>query len=220
MSSIAISLMALACVFGGAVVGLLLRGVLPQQHLSPDSKETVKVGTGLVATMSALVLGLLVSSAKNFYDTQGAELNQMSADAVVLDRLLAHYGPETQEARDELRVSVIRLLERIWPRERTQLSTSPRTSSEALLDKVRALSPKNDQQRSLQAQALSITVGLTRTRWLMYEQSNASVSKTLVVMMVFWLTVVFVGFGLFAPRNATAIGSLFAGALSFLARFS
>lgn len=85
----------LALVFGGALAGLLLRRSLPQDHISPDSKDAVKLAMALVSTMSALVLGLLVSSAKTFYDTQSAELNQMSADVVALDRLLAHYGPET-----------------------------------------------------------------------------------------------------------------------------
>lgn len=215
VSSIVISLIVFAFVFGGAVVGILLRVSLPKDHLGPDSKDTVKVGMALVSTMSALVLGLLVSSAKTFYDTQGAELNQMSADIVVLDRLLAHYGPETKEARDELRVDVIRLLDRIWPREQPS-QEAPRTeaSSEALIDKIQALSPKDDRQRSLQAQSLSLAVGAARTRWLMYEQSNASVSRTLLVIMVFWLTAVFISFGLFAPPNTTAIASLFAGALS------
>jgi hypothetical protein len=84
------------------MAGMLLRGSLPRDHTSSDSKETVKLGMGLVSTMSALVLGLLVSSAKSFYDTQSAELNQLSADVVAVDRLLTHYGPETKDARDML----------------------------------------------------------------------------------------------------------------------
>lgn len=113
MSSTAISFIVLALVFGAALAGLLLRHSLTQDHISADSKDTVKLSMALVSTMSALVLGLLVSSAKTFYDTQSAELNQMSADIVALDRLLAHYGPETREAREELRVVVIRNLDRI-----------------------------------------------------------------------------------------------------------
>src|SRR6185437_8356120 len=97
--------------------GMCLRVCLPQDHLSGETKETVKLGMALVSTMSALVLGLLVSSAKTFYDTQSAEVNQMSADVVSLDRLLAHYGPETKQAREGLRVAVIRNLDRIWPQE-------------------------------------------------------------------------------------------------------
>jgi hypothetical protein len=216
MSSVAISVIVFAAVFGGALTGMLLRNSIPQNHLSGDSKETVKLGMALVSTMSALVLGLLVSSAKSFYDVQSAELNQLSADVVALDRLLAHYGPETKAAREALRVAVARNLARLWPPERRQASEAPLTekSAEGLFDEIQALSPKDDKQRSLEAQALSLTLNIGRMRWLMYEQSNASVSKTLLAVMIFWLVVVFVSFGLFAPRNATAIASLFAAALA------
>src|SRR5215469_14885588 len=164
---------------------MLLRRFLPDNHLSADSKETVKLGMALVSTMSALVLGLLVSSAKSFFDTQSAELNQMSADVVVLDRLLAHYGPETKEAREELRVDVIRNLDRIWPQERTRTSEEPVSdkSGESGLDAIEALSPKDDMQRSLGAQALNLAINVGRMRWLMYEQSNVSFSRTLLVVM-------------------------------------
>ena len=102
MNSIAVSLTVFACVFGGAVCGILLRRVLPQDHLSADSKQVVTMSMGLVATMAALVLGLLVTSAKSYYDAQSAELTQMSAKVILLDRLLAHYGQETKEVRDLL----------------------------------------------------------------------------------------------------------------------
>jgi len=216
MSSAAISFIVFTSVFGGALAGMLLRGSLPQEHLSGDSKETVKLGMAFVSTMSALVLGLLVSSAKSFYDTQSAELNQMSADIVALDRLLAHYGPETEEARKALRISVNRSLARLWPGQRTQSSEAPQSerSAEPVLEEIQALSPKDDKQRSLEAQALNIALDIGRIRWLMYEQSNASFSRAFLVVMVFWLIVVFISFGIFAPRNAIAIGSLCAAALA------
>jgi uncharacterized membrane protein len=99
MSSLTISLIMLACVFGAALLGILLHAVLPQHHLSSETKDIVKLGMGLVGTMSALVLGLLVASAKNSYDTQSAELTQLSANIALLDRGLALYGPETKETR-------------------------------------------------------------------------------------------------------------------------
>ena len=95
MSSIGISAIVFACVFGGAMFGVFLRAVLPEHHWNPESKDVVKLGMGLVATMCALILGLLVSSAKSYFDTQSSELTEMSSKIVMLDRLLAHYGPET-----------------------------------------------------------------------------------------------------------------------------
>ena len=215
MSSMAISLIVFACVFGGAVFGMCLRSALPHDHLSAESRAVVKLGMGLVATMSALVLGLLISSAKSSYDTQSAELTEMSAKIVVLDHVLAHYGPETKETRDLLRVSVISILERIWPHERTQTSqVEPLAGGEDVYDKVQALVPKDEKQRSLQAQALSMLMGLGQTRWLMYEQGATAVSKPLLVVLVFWLTVIFFSFGLYARPNATVATALFASGLS------
>src|SRR4030095_6662186 len=114
MSSITISLIVFACIFGGALLGILLHAVLPQHHLSNESKDIVKLGMGLVGTMAALVLGLLVASAKGSYDTQSAELTQMSANIALLDRVLALYGPETKETRALLRGAVARVLDQMW----------------------------------------------------------------------------------------------------------
>jgi len=216
MSSLAVSMIVFACVFGGTACGILLSRALPEHHLSADSKETVRMGMGLVATMAALVLGLLISSAKSSYDAQSGELTQVSARIILLDRLLAHYGPETKEVRDLLRGTVADSIDRIWPQERTQPSKlgAPSTGPEAVLVKIQALSPKDDRQRALQAQAFAILIDLAQTRWLMYEQGVGSVSGPMLVILVFWLVAIFLTFGLFAPRNATAITALFVAALS------
>src|SRR5215470_3938357 len=115
MSAIAIGSIVFACVFGGALLGMLLRGLLPDRHLSADSKDVVRLGMGLLATMAALVLGLLIASAKGSYDTQRGEVTQMAANVVLLDRVLAHYGPESKDARDLLRRYVAQVLEQMWP---------------------------------------------------------------------------------------------------------
>ena len=216
MSSTIISLIVFACVFGGALLGIFLHAVLPQNHLTNESKDIVKLGMGLVGTMAALVLGLLVASAKGSYDTQSAELTQMSANIALLDRVLAHYGPETKEARALLRGAVVRLLDQMWSKDGTSASSSAPTSAggEILYDKMQGLSPKNDTQRSLQGQALSMAMDLGKTRWLMYEQATTSVSIPLLVVLVLWLAAIFISFGLFAPFNGTVVASLFVSALS------
>jgi len=212
MSSTIISLIVFACVFGGALLGIFLHAVLPQHHLSSESKDIVKLGMGLVGTMAALVLGLLVASAKGSYDTQSAELTQMSANIALLDRALALYGPETKEARALLRGAVARILDQMWSS--ASLSVPTAAGGEILYEKIQGLSPKNDTQRSLQGQALSMAVDLGKTRWLMYEQATTSVSMPLVVVLVCWLTAIFISFGLFAPFNGTVVASLFVSALS------
>jgi len=217
MSSISVSIIVFTCVFGGAVCGILLNRALPPTHLGADSKDVVRMSMGLVATMAALVLGLLVSSAKSFYDAQSTELTQMSAHLILLDRILAHYGPETKEARDLLLGTIADSIDKAWPPERTRpskLGAPSSTNSETFIGKIQALSPKDDRQRSIQGQALSIAMSLAQTRLLMYEQEASSVSSPMLVILVFWLTALFVSFGLFAPRNATVITALFFAALS------
>lgn len=215
MSSIALALITFAVVFGGALLGIALRAVLPQSELNADSKDVVKLGVGLIATMAALVLGLLIASAKSSFDMQNSELTEMASRVVLLDRVLAHYGPETKEARDELRSSVVRSFNWVSSKDTAGASQfEPAANGEVLYDKIQGLSPKDDVQRSIQAQALSILVGLGQMRWLIAEQRISSVSTPLLLVLIFWLIIIFVSFGLFAPRNATVIVSLLVSALS------
>ena len=171
---------------------------------------------GMIVTMTALVLGLLVASAKSFYDTQSNELTQLSANVILLDRALAHYGPEANEARDLLRGAAARTLDLIWHQSHQQPPQMAPTAAggEILYDKIQALSPKNDVQHALQAQASSMAIDLGKLRWLMFEQGSTGVSLPLLVVLVLWLAIVFASFGLFAPPNVTVIATLFLCALS------
>jgi hypothetical protein len=213
MSPLTVGLIVFACVFGGALLGIFLHSSLPEHHLSADSKDIVKLGMGLVATMAALVLGLLVASAKGSYDAQSAELTRMSANIALLDRVLNRYGQETKEARELLRGAAANILDQMWSEDGTP-DAPPAAGGEILYDKVAGLSPKNDTERSLQGHALSITMDVGKARWLMYAQAAASVSMPLLVVLVIWLSVIFISFGLFAPFNATVVSSLFISAMS------
>jgi hypothetical protein len=195
---------------------MILRTSLPDHHLSAESREVVKLGMGLVATMAALVLGLLVASAKSSFDAQSSELTQASANIVVLDRVLAKYGPETKEVRGVLRGAVVGIIEGTWSHDRHDFSQFGGASkgSGSLLEKIQALSPETEFQRALKSQAWNMALNLGQTRWLLYEQGATKVSRPMVVMMVFWLTIVFVSWGLFAPRNPTVVATLFTAALS------
>ena len=214
MSSITMSSIVFACVFGGALVGLLLHAVLPHHHLGADTKDIVKLGMGLVGTMAALVLGLLVASAKGSYDAQSAEVTQLAANVALLDRVLARYGPETKDMRAFLRVAAIRALDQMWPKDNATQFAPTATGAEVFYEKIQGLSPKDDTQHSLQSQAVSMAMDIGKMRWLMYEQAVGSVSLPLLVILVLWLTAIFVSFGLFAPFNGTVVCSLFIAALS------
>src|SRR6266567_7495803 len=219
MSSMTISGIVFACVFGGGLFGLFLRRVLPEQHLSQESKDVVKLGMGLVGTMTALVLGLLIASAKNSFDTQRSGLAQLSANIIFWDRLLAHYGPEANDARAMLRASVADILDRTWPEEGARSGqTGPKTGSEGLYEglyeKIQELSPKNDAQRALQAQALKVGTDIAQARWLLLAQKGRSIPIPFLVVMVSWLTILFTSFGMFAPPNGTVLVTLLVCALA------
>jgi len=216
MSEAAISGIVFACVFGGALLGMFLRVSLPEHHLSTDSKDFVKLGMGLIATMAALVLGLLIASAKNSYDIQRNELTQISASIIVLDRLMSNYGPETKEARDLLRRSVVHTLGQMWPEHRSRAAQlEPGVPADALHDKIYRLSPRNEDQRLLKSQALTITLNLRQMRWLEVEQrEGSSIPMAVLAVLIFWLAIIFVSFGLFAPPNSTVLTVLFVCVLS------
>jgi hypothetical protein len=202
-------------VFVGALVGLFLRAALPDHHLSADTKDAVKLAIALVATMSALLLSLLIATAKSAYDTRSNQLTQMSADIVILDHLLVHYGPETKDARTLLRIAVASGLVRFRPTDQSaSASLEPTGSFEVIYDKISQLSSQNEVQRSLQGQALNLAMDLARMRLLLFENAGSSIPLPFLVVLVFWLSVIFASFGLFAARNATVIAAFLVAALS------
>lgn len=218
MSPLEIGLIVFACVLGAAMLGLFIGSVLPEHHLSQDTKDVVKLGTALIATMAALVLSLLISSAKSSFDLMGSELVQNAARAISLDRALADYGPETREIRDLLKRAYAARIELMFSRDesrRAKLNTPEQVvAMEGLLGKLWALSPQNDAQRGFRSQALEIAGEMSTTRWLLVLQKDEPIPMALVVVLVFWLAIIFATFGLFAPRNATVVAALFVCALS------
>jgi hypothetical protein len=217
-SSLTIGLISAGCIFGGVLLGLVLRGLLPDYHLRDDSKDTVKVGAGMIATVSALVLGLLVASAKNAFDTTEAEMTQCGAKIIVLDRLLADYGPETKAAREQLRRTVTAQIEDLWPEEKKEVSgltAFERMNGMAVVQMtLLKITPATDAQRQLFATAQQIISDLRQSRWLLIEQTQNVIPIPFLVVLLFWLTMLHITFGLLAPRNATVITVLLISALS------
>jgi hypothetical protein len=219
MSSFAITWIVFGCVFGGTLLGMFLRAVLPEHHLSSETKDIVKLGMGLIGTLTALVLGLLIASAKGSFDAQRTGLAQLSGNIIFLDRLLARYGPETKAAREMLRASVADMLERTWPEEAAHSGPTPPRSGtegayEGFFDKIEELSPKNDAQRSLQGQALKTATDIAQSRWTLFAQKGSSVPLPFLAVMVAWLTLIFASFSLYAPPNATVLATLLICALA------
>jgi hypothetical protein len=211
-----ISLVVFICLISAVLLGRTLRGLLPEHHLSPDSRDVVKLAMGLVATMSALLLGLLVTSAKSTYDTTRTEVIQMAAKATFLDRLLAAYGPEAADARALFREAMVNAVQQIWPSDKNRpASLGPdQKQGTAIFAAIEKLAPRDDMQRSLKSQAVSLAIELGQLRSLLAAQEVTSISRPLLIVVVCWLVIIFLGFSLLAPPNPTAALALTASALS------
>jgi len=215
-----IGLLVVTCTFGGALLGMWLRTALPEHHLDAESRDVVKVGIGLIATMTALVLGLVTASAKHSFDAMDSAVKTTAIEVLTLDRLLARYGAETGTIRQNLQRGLGTRIDLIWPQgAATPATFDPLRSgvgaqTESLADAIRALTPRDAAQRALQARALDLTEALLQARWLVLAGTEASVPVPFLVILVFWLTITFASFGLFAPRHATVLVVLFVCALS------
>ena len=214
-----IGLISAGCIFGGALVGMWLHKVLPERHLDAASKDTVKLGAGLLATLAALVLGLLVSSAKTSFDAMNTGIAQAGAKVLLIDHLLADYGPETKDVREQLRRIIASSIDRIWPHEKGR--TGGLRAIESLDDagklykaKLRELTPTNDFQKSRLTQAVQISDDVLQTRLLLMEGEQTNLPTTFIVVLIFWLTGLFITFGLFAPSNGVVMTVLLMCALS------
>jgi hypothetical protein len=209
-----------AILFAGLVgvilLGARLRQIVPAEHLSADSKDAVKLALGLVATMTAILLGLLVSSAKNSFDTARTEVIQMSAKIALLDRILVLYGRQTADARRALRDSVAEGVRRTWPPDGRRLaSLEPNEQmGDAVYAAISRLAPEDETQRALKAEAVTLMVQLAELRSLVQAQAVSSLSKPLLIALLIWLVVIFLGFTVLAPANATSSLALLAGAFS------
>jgi hypothetical protein len=198
------------------LVGRTLRGVLPEQHLSTESRDAMKLAIGLVATMSALVLGLLVSSAKGAYDTERSEVILMASKVTFLGRVLDAYGPEAAGVRALLRNTIEESIQQMWPGQmRRPTDRNPDVQAGNLAyAALQQLSPQNEMQRVLKSQATTLAGDMAQTRSLLAAQSVPSVSQPMLIILVSWLVVIFVGFSVLAPRNATTVFALTISALA------
>jgi Protein of unknown function (DUF4239) len=216
LSPLALSCLIFVLIVFGVFLGILLRRALPKHHLSKDAQDVVRLGAGLIATIAALVLGLLIAAAKGSFDTQSGQVKQITADIILIDNLLALYGPEAQPIRAEMRNTIGPLVDRIW-QEKKSRDTGPFEAS-AAADKVyldiQALTPKTDAQRSIQSRAVQTSTDFAQTRLLLFVESGNLIPAPFLAILVFWLVIIFASFSLFSELNPTVFAFLTLFALS------
>jgi hypothetical protein len=222
MSNLIIASIVFACCLAAGLIGLMLHRVVPEHHLDDESKDTVKLVMGLIATLSALVLGLLIATAKSSYDAQQTAVQQLAADIIQFDQQLARFGPETKELRAQLLSDVSRVHALIWsPDGAGAAALDPMVSArdfDAIYRGVQDLVPGNAAQHDHQAKALEIGSTISRTRHLLqFVAITSQIPLPVLIVLVLWVVTLFLGFGLFARFNLTVIASLSVGALSIAA---
>lgn len=218
MTPFSIGMLVFASTFGGALAGIWLHTVLPPHHLDNDSQSTMKLGIGLTATMTALVLGLVTASAKTSYDVLDTAVKQTAADVMTLDRTLARYGPDSATTRAALHDSLVVAIRKTWPQSGPQVAdqkiADATRGAESVMARIRALPVQDDDQAWLKTRAQDLGEKLLEARWVVVSAIGTSVPVPFLVVLVFWLVLIFVSFGLFAPRNGTVISILMVCALS------
>jgi hypothetical protein len=216
MSSTAAFLASFASILIGAAIGMVLRRALPADLLEGGSKEAIRLGAGFLSTLAALVIGLMIASAKNTYDNQNSNIRQLGTNAVLVDQMLTKYGPEAIAARTLLREIIPSATARIW-RENVKGGGSTFVVSETaerFYNAVEGLKPGNAERTSLKSRIIHLTTDMGRTRLLVFTQGDDGIPLPFFVVLVFWLVVIFASFSLFAEPSPLVIASTLLFALS------
>ncbi|HVI80750.1 MAG: hypothetical protein DMF04_00455 [Verrucomicrobia bacterium] len=211
MIHVVIGLISFAAIFGGALIGLFVRRRLPGHHLSSETQSVVTVSVAVIGTLSALVLGLMISAANSSFSKRSDEVRELSLQVIRVERNLRRYGPEADDARANMRAWAAIKLEQLSPK-KGQSSPSPEKGIETLesvQDALLALTPKNERQTYLRTLCLTLSSNLIHERWALEQSAGHSIPVPFLILLIFWLAIVFASFGLFAPTNATTIVALF-----------
>jgi hypothetical protein len=213
MSPLLMSLIAFASIFGGAFLGIYIRRRLPDRHLSGDTRDIVRQGTGLIATLASLVLGLLIASANGKFETESSQVEQLTANVVLLDGILKLYGPETDGIRTSLRREVTVMADRIWREnssgDRRTKTFEPADLGISLYSEVLKLPPKTETQRLLQAKAMDAITDAGKIRLLLFTAAGGSIPIPFLIVLIGWLTLIFASISLFAESSTRVIAVLF-----------
>ena len=210
-NTLIIGLIVLAALLVGAFAGVKFRDRLPKHHLTDETKSLVSVSTAVVATVSALVLGLLISNANTTFTRLGGEVTALSAQILRLDHILRRYGADAEPARNMLLQYAQHKSADLFPDDPADVRLSNPSTYERLQrleDMLLVLKPANLRDQWWLAQAMTLAAKIGDARWLLAQQVGQGTPKAFVALLVFWLALLFASFGLFAPPNLTSAVTL------------
>ena len=210
MLNIVIGLISFAAIFGNALIGLFVRRLLPGHHLSSETQSAVTVSVAVIGTLSALVLGLMISAANSSFSKRTDEVRELSLQLIRMDRNLRRYGPEADDAWMKLHEWAVAKNQELFPKKDQPHPTSHTTIEllERVQDALLALTPKGERQKYLRTLCVTLSSNLIEARWGLEERTGHSIPVPFLVLLIFWLAIVFASFGLFAPTNVTTVTAL------------
>lgn len=218
MTEAATSLLVLALLLAATGAGVVLQPMLPESHRTRDTIEAVRLALTMIVTFAALVLGLLTTSVKGSYDSVDTRLRGYAAMVIQADQSLREYGEAAWPMERTLRDFTAATIADTWPGETRPSGVYPVGLEHGLTDAaetpvlgdmlgrielaIRELHPPDALHRQLATYCLDRIERLVQQRWLLIEQAHDSVSTPFFVVLVLWLVIVFLCFGLSAPRNS------------------
>jgi len=207
---------AFAAMFGGGMIGIFAARALPEHHLSAASATVVKLAAAVVVSLTSLVLALMLSSSNSSYSANAGIVKKLSSDLIHLDHLLRVYGPDANAARADLRAYATKKNDELFGVSKAPASANRETADQldTLLDAVVSLSPADRRQTALVSQAQFLIDNIYAERWLLWENPGSTVPAQFLFVLIFWLALIYVSFGLFAPANLTVMASFFLSALA------
>jgi hypothetical protein len=212
-----VGLIVLVVVFASAMIGSLIRRKLPESHFTDETKSVITLSMGVVGTLTALVLGLLIATASGTYNTRNQEITTLAAKIIQLDRLLRLFGPDADDERGLLRNYMMMKVKDLFPDGRAKpVLDNPKTTVlfEELEDQLSAMQGHSPHQKWVLSQAKAQAASISDLRWLLIEQDIIGIPVPVLIVVVFWLCLLFMSFGLFSPRNATVSVALFLCAIA------
>lgn len=210
MPHLTLGLISFAVIFGGVLIGRFCARRLPGHHLDSQTQSAVTVSVAVIGTLSALVLGLMISAANTSFSKRSDELRELSLEVIRIDRNMRRYGPEGDQVRANLHAWAKIRMQQMFP-EKGHPPPSGETgirTLESVQDALLVLTPKDERQKYLRTLCLTLSSTMIQSRWSLEQRTGYSVPIPFLVLLIFWLAIVFASFGLFAPANQTAMIAL------------
>lgn len=200
-----------------AGLGWAAQQALRDRKVSRETVDSIRLLMGMLLTFSALVLGLLTSSAKSRFDGFNNDLSAFATDLIELDRRLRVYGPDADGIRASLRNYTAAAIADTWPAEAPPtgryptFGRAPGSRSIEGLDlgnmlsdvdvEIGHLEPTDEFHRQVAARLRDRVAEATMHRWQLIFSSRSTISWPFLLVLATWLSIIFGIFGLTAPRN-------------------